>query len=196
MPTYAYACTACDHRFEAQQAFSDDTLTECPECAGRLRKLFNSVGIVFKGSGFYRTDSRGKDTSPSSADAGTKSDSGGASESGAKSDGAAASGGSSSDSGSSVRLRVVEQPVQGVGQRLVERFGVLVRVVGLVRRLVRVVGLVRRLVRLGDPREDGQHVRRLSDPGRTAGLDPSTGPRFVPPSTGIVAYRPSDRSGG
>ena len=60
MPTYAYACTACDHRFEAQQAFSDPSLTECPECAGRLRKLYNAVGIVFKGSGFYRTDSRGK----------------------------------------------------------------------------------------------------------------------------------------
>lgn len=58
MPTYAYACTACDHRFEIQQSFSDAALTECPECEGRLRKLFNSVGIVFKGSGFYRTDSR------------------------------------------------------------------------------------------------------------------------------------------
>ena len=58
MPTYAYACTACGHRFEVQQSFSDAALTDCPECAGRLRKLFNSVGIVFKGSGFYRTDSR------------------------------------------------------------------------------------------------------------------------------------------
>ena len=58
MPTYAYACTACGHRFEAQQSFSDAALTDCPECEGRLRKLFNSVGIVFKGSGFYRTDSR------------------------------------------------------------------------------------------------------------------------------------------
>ena len=58
MPTYAYACTACDHRFEAQQSFTDAALTECPECSGRLRKLFSSVGIVFKGSGFYRTDSR------------------------------------------------------------------------------------------------------------------------------------------
>ena len=57
MPTYAYACTACGHRFEAQQSFTDAALTECPECAGRLRKLFNNVGIVFKGSGFYRTDS-------------------------------------------------------------------------------------------------------------------------------------------
>ena len=58
MPTYAYACTACDHRFEAQQAFTDEPLTECPECGDRIRKLFSSVGIVFKGSGFYRTDSR------------------------------------------------------------------------------------------------------------------------------------------
>ncbi len=58
VPTYAYACTACDHRFEAHQSFSDDALTDCPQCQGRLRKLFNSVGIVFKGSGFYRTDSR------------------------------------------------------------------------------------------------------------------------------------------
>lgn len=58
MPTYAYACTACDHRFDVQQAFTDAALTQCPECDGRLRKLFNAVGIVFKGSGFYRTDSR------------------------------------------------------------------------------------------------------------------------------------------
>ncbi|MFE6919802.1 FmdB family zinc ribbon protein [Nocardia sp. NPDC057663] len=59
MPTYSYACTQCDNRFDIVQSFSDDTLTECPQCAGKLRKLFNSVGIVFKGSGFYRTDSRG-----------------------------------------------------------------------------------------------------------------------------------------
>lgn len=58
MPTYAYACTECGHRFEAVQAFTDSSLTECPECTGKLRKLFSSVGIVFKGSGFYRTDSR------------------------------------------------------------------------------------------------------------------------------------------
>jgi putative FmdB family regulatory protein len=67
VPTYAYACRACDHRFEVQQAFTDDPLSECPECSGALRKLFNSVGIVFKGSGFYRTDSRsgsGSSTSP------------------------------------------------------------------------------------------------------------------------------------
>ena len=58
MPTYSYACTECDHRFDAVQAFTEDALTSCPECSGRLRKLFNSVGVVFKGSGFYRTDSR------------------------------------------------------------------------------------------------------------------------------------------
>lgn len=58
MPTYSYACTECDNRFDAVQAFTDDALTTCPQCSGRLRKLFNSVGIVFKGSGFYRTDSR------------------------------------------------------------------------------------------------------------------------------------------
>ncbi|WP_099251767.1 FmdB family zinc ribbon protein [Mycobacterium sp. shizuoka-1] len=58
MPTYSYACTECDNRFDAVQAFTDDALTSCPQCSGRLRKLFNSVGVVFKGSGFYRTDSR------------------------------------------------------------------------------------------------------------------------------------------
>ncbi|MFC4942022.1 FmdB family zinc ribbon protein [Pseudonocardia sp. GCM10023141] len=58
MPTYQYACTACDHRFDAVQSFSDASLTVCPVCSGPLRKVFSSVGIVFKGSGFYRTDSR------------------------------------------------------------------------------------------------------------------------------------------
>lgn len=58
MPTYQYLCTACGHAFEQFQSFSDDALTVCPECDGRLRKVFNSVGVVFKGSGFYKTDSR------------------------------------------------------------------------------------------------------------------------------------------
>ena len=58
MPTYQYACTECGHAFEQFQRFTDDALTECPECGGQLRKLFNAVGVVFKGSGFYRTDSR------------------------------------------------------------------------------------------------------------------------------------------
>lgn len=70
MPTYQYACTACEHRFEAVQSFSDASLTECPECSGKLRKLFGAVGVVFKGSGFYRTDSRSgssKSTTPSTS---------------------------------------------------------------------------------------------------------------------------------
>ena len=58
VPTYTYACTECGNRFDAVQAFSDDALTTCPQCTGRLRKLFGNVGVVFKGSGFYRTDSR------------------------------------------------------------------------------------------------------------------------------------------
>jgi putative FmdB family regulatory protein len=58
VPTYQYACTACGHRLEAVQSFSDEPLAECPACEGRLRKVFSSVGVVFKGSGFYRTDSR------------------------------------------------------------------------------------------------------------------------------------------
>ncbi|MGB3375538.1 MAG: FmdB family zinc ribbon protein [Microbacterium sp.] len=58
MPTYAYACTACDHRFDAVQSFSEDSLTICPECGGSLRKQYGTVGVTFNGSGFYRTDSR------------------------------------------------------------------------------------------------------------------------------------------
>ena len=58
MPTYQYACTECGHQLEAVQSFSDDALSVCPECEGRLRKVFSAVGVVFKGSGFYRTDSR------------------------------------------------------------------------------------------------------------------------------------------
>ena len=76
MPTYQYACTECGHAFEQFQNFSDDTLTVCPECEGRLRKLFSAVGVVFKGSGFYRTDSRPSDKSePASTKDAPKSDS-------------------------------------------------------------------------------------------------------------------------
>ncbi len=79
MPTYSYACTACDNKFDIVQSFSDDALTECPQCTGRLRKLFNSVGIVFKGSGFYRNDSRSAssstESSSSSSDSGSSSSS-------------------------------------------------------------------------------------------------------------------------
>ena len=67
MPTYAYACTECDHRFEAVQSFSDPSLTECPACSGQLRKVFSAVGVVFKGSGFYKTDSRASSSSSTSS---------------------------------------------------------------------------------------------------------------------------------
>jgi putative FmdB family regulatory protein len=93
VPTYSYACTECDNRFDAVQAFTGDALTTCPQCSGRLRKLFNSVGVVFKGSGFYRTDSRDsatKSSSPSSASSGAE-----------KSGGSEKSSGGDSGSGSS-----------------------------------------------------------------------------------------------
>jgi len=67
VPTYQYACTACGHQLEAVQSFADEPLTECPACEGRLRKLFSSVGVVFKGSGFYRTDSRSSATKDGAA---------------------------------------------------------------------------------------------------------------------------------
>lgn len=86
MPTYQYQCTECGEGLEAVQKFTDDALTECPNCTGRLKKVFSAVGIVFKGSGFYRNDSRGSSSSSSPA---------------AKSSSSGSSGSSSSDSGSS-----------------------------------------------------------------------------------------------
>ena len=90
MPTYSYACTECGNRFDVVQAFTDDALTTCEQCSGRLRKLFNSVGVVFKGSGFYRTDSResaknsvngsAKTSSTSSTEGSSSSDRSGSSE--------------------------------------------------------------------------------------------------------------------
>lgn len=99
MPTYSYACTECDHRFDAVQSFSDDSLTVCPECSGRLRKVFNAVGVVFKGGGFYRTDSR--NGSSGSVPSGKESSSGGSSSSSGDSAGSASSSSTSSSSGSS-----------------------------------------------------------------------------------------------
>jgi putative FmdB family regulatory protein len=98
VPTYQYACTECGHDFETVQSFTDPALTDCPQCTGRLRKVFNSVGIVFKGTGFYRTDSRdsaksagngdkpaGKDADKGSADAkGSSADAKGATQPAAK----------------------------------------------------------------------------------------------------------------
>lgn len=80
MPTYEYVCTQCGHRLEAVQSFSDAPLTECPVCSGHLRKVFSPVGVVFKGSGFYRTDSRaagsgdGRDGAKSGAKTDAKTD--------------------------------------------------------------------------------------------------------------------------
>lgn len=98
MPTYSYACTECDNRFDVVQAFSDDALTACPKCNGRLRKLFGKVGVVFKGSGFYRTDSR--DSSKSSS-ASAKSSSSESSSSSSSDSGSSSSSSSSSPSGTS-----------------------------------------------------------------------------------------------
>ena len=69
MPTYQYACNACSHAFEVVQSFSDDSLTKCPECKGEIRKIYSAVGVVFKGSGFYKTDSVKKKTTSESTPA-------------------------------------------------------------------------------------------------------------------------------
>jgi len=67
MPTYQYACTVCGHEFEAFQSFTEDSLTECPECKGEIKKVYSAVGVVFKGSGFYKTDSAKSSTASASA---------------------------------------------------------------------------------------------------------------------------------
>ena len=87
MPTYQYRCTECGHAFEQFQSFTDEALTICPQCEGRLRKVYNAVGVVFKGSGFYRNDSRGTSTS-SETPAATSGDSSGSSASSSTSDSA------------------------------------------------------------------------------------------------------------
>ncbi|MFJ7131838.1 FmdB family zinc ribbon protein [Streptomyces fungicidicus] len=107
MPTYQYQCTECGEGLEAVQKFTDDALTECPNCQGRLKKVFSAVGIVFKGSGFYRNDSRGSSSSsspaskPSGASSSTSSASSAASSSSSSSSSSSGSGsGSSSSAGS------------------------------------------------------------------------------------------------
>ncbi|MEU6403003.1 FmdB family zinc ribbon protein [Streptomyces sp. NPDC046985] len=103
MPTYQYQCTECGEGLEAVQKFTDDALTECPHCGGRLKKVFSAVGIVFKGSGFYRNDSRGSSStsSPASAKASGASGSSGSSSTSSSSEGASSSSSSSSTSSSS-----------------------------------------------------------------------------------------------
>ena len=105
MPTYQYQCTECGEGFEAVQKFTDDALTECPNCGGRLKKVYSAVGIVFKGSGFYRNDSRGSSSSssPATPKPSTSSDSkpSAPSTSSSSSDSKSSSSGSSSSSNSS-----------------------------------------------------------------------------------------------
>ncbi|AWE50813.1 MULTISPECIES: FmdB family zinc ribbon protein [Streptomyces] len=95
MPTYQYQCTECGEGLEAVQKFTDDALTECPNCQGRLKKVFSAVGIVFKGSGFYRNDSRG--SSSSSSPASSKSASSSSSSDSSSASSTASSSSSSSD---------------------------------------------------------------------------------------------------
>jgi putative FmdB family regulatory protein len=98
VPTYQYSCNDCGHFFEIVQSFSDDSLTVCPECEGRLRKVFNAVGVVFKGSGFYRTDSRTQKV-----------------EAGASSEGSASNGSSESKGGSDSGSRTGTESGSGTG---------------------------------------------------------------------------------
>jgi putative FmdB family regulatory protein len=98
VPTYSYACTECGNRFDAVQAFSDDALTSCPNCAGRLRKLFGKVGVVFKGSGFYRTDSRESAKSSSNGSASSSESTSSGSSSSDKSSSSSSNGSSSTSS--------------------------------------------------------------------------------------------------
>ncbi|MEV6282073.1 FmdB family zinc ribbon protein [Kribbella sp. NPDC051770] len=106
MPTYQYQCTDCGEALEVRQSFTDDALTVCPNCQGTLRKVFNAVGVVFKGSGFYRTDSRSSSTSTVSAKSDSSSSSSSSSgssssSSSSSSDSSKSSSSSSSSSGSS-----------------------------------------------------------------------------------------------
>ncbi|MER5491263.1 FmdB family zinc ribbon protein [Streptomyces sp. NPDC002454] len=103
MPTYQYQCTECGEGLEAVQKFTDDALTECPNCGGRLKKVFSAVGIVFKGSGFYRNDSRGSSSSssPAASKSTSSSDSSGSDSSGSSSTPAAASKSASTPSSTS-----------------------------------------------------------------------------------------------
>ncbi|MFJ3672214.1 FmdB family zinc ribbon protein [Streptomyces sp. NPDC090106] len=98
MPTYQYQCTECGEGLEAVQKFTDDALTECPNCGGRLKKVFSAVGIVFKGSGFYRNDSRGSSSSSSPASSKPSTSSSSTSTSSSSSDSKPSSGSSSSSS--------------------------------------------------------------------------------------------------
>ena len=104
MPVYEYRCRTCGHQFDIQQSFTDDALSVCPECEGELRKVFAPVGISFKGSGFYKTDSRpGSSKSSSGGSTGSSTsatESGSGSSSDSSGSGGSGSGTSGGDSGS------------------------------------------------------------------------------------------------
>jgi len=101
VPTYQYVCTECGGQLEAVQKFTDEPLTVHEDCGGRLRKVFSPVGIVFKGSGFYRTDSRGSGSSGGSTSSSSSSKEGGSKESGSSSADSSSSAAKSGDSSSS-----------------------------------------------------------------------------------------------
>jgi len=101
VPTYQYVCTECGEPLEVVQKFSDDALTECPACRGKLRKVFSAAGIIFKGSGFYRTDSRGSGKSSSVGASSSNGSSSGDGSSSSKSESSSSSSGSGSSSSSS-----------------------------------------------------------------------------------------------
>jgi putative FmdB family regulatory protein len=110
LPTYEYRCKECGHEFETVQAFTDAALTECPECHGALRKVFGNVGIAFKGSGFYKNDSRAGSSTKSSSESSSSSkdsDSGSSSSSSSSSEG---SGKDSSDKKSSGESKPSPEP--------------------------------------------------------------------------------------
>ena len=101
MPTYQYQCTECGEALEVVQKFTDDALTVCPACEGKLRKVYSAVGIVFKGSGFYRTDSRGSSSSSTGPSSSGSSEGGSSTKSDSSSSDSSKSSDSSSSSGSS-----------------------------------------------------------------------------------------------
>ena len=106
MPTYSYRCTDCSTAFDIQQAFTDDSLTVCPSCEGRLRKVFSAVGVTFNGSGFYRTDSRAGAGGSKKSEGGSSSSDSGSSSSGSSTTS------TSSDSGSSATPASTSTPAK------------------------------------------------------------------------------------
>ena len=164
MPTYAYACTACGHAFDAVQKFSDAALTECPDCGGRLRKVYTSIGVSFKGSGFYRNDSRGSGKGSGSGNgSGTT-----------KGDGAKPAEKSSSDSSSSTPSTTKESSSSSSARQGFVRLFWVVWLFG-------VVGVVGQ-----------QHRRRELTPGRAAWPSPGS-ERIVTASTGALTRIPGRR---